>query len=84
MRTIYGEVHLGPETRPRARRSRTRDFWQAGKAVASISSIEPAGDIVRRFAAALLACNAAEGRRSPHAPLPHERSHPSNRAAFRG
>ena len=29
------------------------DYWQAGKSVAQIHSIEPAGDIVRRFAAAL-------------------------------
>jgi nitronate monooxygenase len=28
------------------------DYWQAGKSVATIRSIEPAGDIVRRFAAA--------------------------------
>lgn len=28
------------------------DYWQAGKSVATIHSIEPAGDIVRRFAAA--------------------------------
>jgi nitronate monooxygenase len=30
----------------------TRDYWQAGKSVAGIRSIEPAGAIVRRFAAA--------------------------------
>jgi len=30
-----------------------KDFWQAGKSVATISSIEPAGEIVRRFAKAL-------------------------------
>lgn len=29
------------------------DCWQAGKSVATIDSIEPAGEIVRRFAAAL-------------------------------
>lgn len=29
-----------------------RDYWQAGKSVAGIVAIEPAGDIVRRFAAA--------------------------------
>ena len=28
------------------------DYWQAGKSVATIHSIEPAGDIVRRFATA--------------------------------
>ena len=30
----------------------SRDYWQAGKSVSSITSIEPAGEIVRRFAAA--------------------------------
>jgi nitronate monooxygenase len=30
----------------------TRDYWQAGKSVAGIHGIEPAGAIVRRFAAA--------------------------------
>jgi nitronate monooxygenase len=29
------------------------DFWQAGKSVAGIHSVEPAGEIVRRFAEAL-------------------------------
>jgi len=29
------------------------DCWQAGKSVATITSVEPAGEIVRRFAAAL-------------------------------
>ena len=30
----------------------SRDYWQAGKSVSGITSIEPAGEIVRRFAAA--------------------------------
>ena len=30
-----------------------KEYWQAGKSVGSIHSIEPAGDIVRRFAGAL-------------------------------
>jgi len=29
-----------------------KEYWQAGKSVAAINGIEPAGDIVRRFAAA--------------------------------
>ena len=29
-----------------------REFWQAGKSVDGVCSIEPAGEIVRRFAAA--------------------------------
>jgi nitronate monooxygenase len=31
----------------------TKDYWQAGKSVAGISKIEPAGQIVKRFASAL-------------------------------
>ena len=31
-----------------------REFWQAGKSVAGIHQVEPAGEIVRRFHAALL------------------------------
>jgi nitronate monooxygenase len=34
------------------------DYWQAGKSVAGIHSVEPAGDIVGRFAAALRAIRA--------------------------
>jgi nitronate monooxygenase len=30
----------------------SKDYWQAGKSVAGIHSVEPAGVIVRRFAAA--------------------------------
>jgi len=30
----------------------SKDYWQAGKSVAGIRAVEPAGDIVRRFAAA--------------------------------
>jgi hypothetical protein len=28
------------------------DYWQAGKSVAGIHSVEPAGEIIRRYAAA--------------------------------
>ncbi|HET9386932.1 MAG TPA: nitronate monooxygenase [Gemmatimonadales bacterium] len=34
-----------------ARAATSKDYWQAGKSVAGITSIEPAGAIVRRFAA---------------------------------
>ncbi len=34
-----------------------RQFWQAGKSVSGIGSIEPAGEIVRRFAAAARAAS---------------------------
>jgi nitronate monooxygenase len=35
-----------------AREASSKDYWQAGKSVSGITSIEPAGEIVRRFAAA--------------------------------
>ncbi|MDQ6999979.1 MAG: nitronate monooxygenase [Mariprofundus sp.] len=38
-----------------------REFWQAGKSVAGIHQVEPAGEIVRRFHAALLQMNGREG-----------------------
>lgn len=50
MRTIYGIKSIIDLKRGLNRVSPERDFWQAGKSVESISSIEPAGDIVRRFA----------------------------------
>jgi len=37
-----------------AREASSKDYWQAGKSVAGIESVEPAGAIVRRFAAAAL------------------------------
>lgn len=55
MRTIYGLKSIWALKRGLGRDAPDKDFWQAGKSVASISSIEPAGDIVRRFAAALSA-----------------------------
>jgi len=30
-----------------------KDYWQAGKSVGGVTAVEPAGDVVRRFAAAL-------------------------------
>ena len=40
-----------------------KEYWQAGKSVAGIDAIEPAGDIVKRFAKALAAAGS-----TPHAP----------------
>ena len=53
MRTIYGIKSIMALKRGLGRDAPDKDFWQAGKSVATISSIEPAGDIVRRFAAEL-------------------------------
>ncbi len=38
-----------------------RDYWQAGRSVGGIHDVEPAGDIVRRFGAALDASGRAAG-----------------------
>ena len=35
--------------------TKTPDYWQAGKSVTGIHSVEPAGEIVKRFALATAA-----------------------------
>ena len=52
MRTIYALRSLRALKRGLLRDAPERDYWQAGKSVAGIDRIEPAGDIVRRFAEA--------------------------------
>ena len=52
MRTIYGLRSLWALKRGLLRDSPERDYWQAGRSVAGIDAVEPAGAIVRRFAAA--------------------------------
>ncbi|MFQ5890580.1 MAG: NAD(P)H-dependent flavin oxidoreductase [Gemmatimonadota bacterium] len=52
MRTIYALRSAWQLKRASLDESGEKDFWQAGKSVAGIRSIEPAGEIVRRFAAA--------------------------------
>lgn len=52
MRTLYALRSLWALKRGLLRDSPERDFWQAGKSVAGIGAVEPAGDVVRRFAAA--------------------------------
>ena len=56
MRTIYALRSVWQLKRASlaggAREASSKDYWQAGKSVAGIESIEPAGEIVRRFAAA--------------------------------
>lgn len=52
MRTLYALRSLWSLKRGLLRDSPERDFWQAGKSVAGIHAIEPAGEIVRRFATA--------------------------------
>jgi nitronate monooxygenase len=52
MRTIYALRSLRALRRGLLRDAPERDYWQAGKSVAGIHRIEPAGEIVRRFAGA--------------------------------
>lgn len=53
MRSIYALKSLWQLKRASLDESGQHDFWQAGKSVAGIQSIEAAGDIVRRFESAL-------------------------------
>ena len=52
MRTIYALRSLWQLKRASLDETGERDYWQAGKSVRGITSIEPAGEIVRQFAAA--------------------------------
>ena len=52
MRTLYALRSVMQLKRASLRGASSADFWQAGKSVAAIHAIEPAGAIVRRFAAA--------------------------------
>jgi len=58
MRTIYALRSLRALKRGLLRDAPERDYWQAGKSVAGIHRIEPAGEIVRRFAEAWRAAGA--------------------------
>jgi nitronate monooxygenase len=52
MRSIYALRSLWALKRGLLRDAPERDYWQAGKSVAGIDRVEPAGEIVRRFASA--------------------------------
>ncbi len=52
MRMLYSLQSLWKLKRATVRRFSTKDFLQAGKSVAGVEHIEPAGEIIRRFAAA--------------------------------
>jgi len=52
MRTLYALRSVMQLKRASLRGASSADFWQAGKSVATIHAVEPAGAIVRRFAAA--------------------------------
>ncbi|MDH3255417.1 MAG: nitronate monooxygenase [Acidobacteriota bacterium] len=53
MRTIYALKSIRQLKKASLDDSGSRDYWQAGKSVADVHDIEPAGDIVRRLAAAV-------------------------------
>jgi nitronate monooxygenase len=52
MRTAYALRSLRGLKRGLLRDAPDRDYWQAGRSVAGIDRVEPAGEIVRRFAEA--------------------------------
>jgi nitronate monooxygenase len=52
MRTLYALQSFWKLKRSAVRAFSYKDFLQAGKSVHGIASVEPAGDIIRRFAAA--------------------------------
>jgi nitronate monooxygenase len=60
MRMFYGLKSVWQLKRSSLDETGAKDYWQAGKSVAGIEGIEPAGEIVRRFRDAALA--AAPGR----------------------
>jgi len=67
MRTLYGLRSLWQLKRASLDRDAVREYWQAGKSVAGIHSLEDAGDVVRRFVEA-----AQEARGLDDAPaVPH-------------
>ena len=51
MRTIYALRSLRQLKHASLDESGSKDFWQAGRSVAGITSVRPAGEIVREFAA---------------------------------
>ena len=53
MRTLYALRYVRKLKQAVRGGGSSRDYWQAGKSVAGVHAIEPAGDIVRRCAAAL-------------------------------
>jgi nitronate monooxygenase len=53
MRTLYTLRSLWQLKRASLDSTGDNDYWQAGKSVAGIRAIEPAGEIIRRYAAAL-------------------------------
>lgn len=61
MRTLYALPSLWRLKRASLDERGAREYWQAGRSVAGIHSIEPAGEIVHRFAAALASIGGPAG-----------------------
>ncbi len=57
MRTFYALRSLRKMKRDSVTGDGTGEYWQAGRSVATITRIEPAGDVVRRLAEAALAAS---------------------------
>ncbi len=53
MRALYSARSVWQLKRSLKRPASSRDYWQAGKSVAGVEEELPAGEIVRRFAAAI-------------------------------
>jgi nitronate monooxygenase len=68
MRTLYALRSLWQLKRGLHRDAPDRDYWQAGKSVAGIRVVEPAGEIVGRFAAAWRQARASPSARSGGSP----------------
>ena len=52
MRAIYALKSIWQLKKASLDEGGSRDYWQAGKSVAGVRGIEPAGEIVRAFAEA--------------------------------
>jgi len=55
MRTVYGLRYVWKLKRAALGGGTSRDYWQAGKSVAGVTAVEPAGAVVRRCAEAVRA-----------------------------
>jgi len=62
MRTVYALKSGWQLKRASLDESGEKDYWQAGRSVASISAIEPAGEVVRRFAVGAVDARALAAR----------------------
>jgi len=84
MRTAYALRSLWQLKHASLDRTGTKDYWQAGKSVHGIHAIEPAGDVVRRFADAARAMSPADPDSGNNGPR-HEGERPAQvRLGVRG